>query len=154
MRFAQGFTLVELVTVIAVMSIIAAVAAPRFIGSDSFDTRGNRSILITSLRYAQKTAISQHRMVYVRVVSANQTLSLCYDPSCNSVLQDPVNVGNYQITFSSNVSLVASQPTLGFNLDGSPNPNVNASYTLTNRKNSAQTSVIQVEANTGYVHLL
>lgn len=154
MRLSSGFTLVELVTVIAVMAIMAATAAPRVIGSDSFDTRGNQGLLITSIRYAQKTAIAQHRMVYVNVDSVNRRLRLCYDPTCTSLLQDPVTVGNYQINFNSNVNLTASQTTMGFTIEGTPSPNVNINYTITNSKNLSQSSTIRVEANTGYVHLV
>ncbi len=154
MRHILGFTLVELVTVIAVMAIMAAVAAPRFIGSDSFDTRGNLGMVITSLRYAQKTAMAQHRVVYVQVDNTNKTISLCYTTTCSSLLQDPTGPGNYRLNLNSNVNLTASQTTLGFTVDGLPIPNANATYIVANRKNLSQSSTIQVEANTGYVHIL
>ena len=36
----QGFTLVELITIILVLSVIAALAVPRFVGRNAFDERG------------------------------------------------------------------------------------------------------------------
>jgi len=52
----SGFTVVELVAVIVIAGIIAAIAAPRFIGRDAFDARGAYGTLISSLRYAQKNS--------------------------------------------------------------------------------------------------
>ncbi len=150
----RGFTLVELVTVIAVMSILAAIAAPKFVASDTFDTRGSQGLILSSLRYAQKTAIAQHRTVYVQVNSVNKTISLCYSNSCGTLLQDPVSGGSFRINLNANVIVSPSQTTLGFSADGSPSPNVDATYIVTNKNSSRQTSTIKVEANTGYVHKL
>lgn len=150
----KGFTLVELVTVIAVMSVMAAIAAPRFIGADTFNARGNLGLVVSSLRYAQKTAIAQHRTVYVQVNTVSKTISLCYTSNCDTLLQDPASSGNYRLNFNSDVTVIPSQTTLGFTSEGVPTPNADATYIVTNSKNTTQTSTVKVEAGTGYVRKL
>lgn len=150
----KGFTLVELVTVIAVMAILAAMAAPKFIGSDTFTTRGDSGLILSTVRYAQKMALTQHKTVYVQVNTSTNTIRLCYSSSCDALLQDPVSGGNYSQAFDRNVQVSASQTTLGFLSDGTPSPSSGASYVITNKKNTAQSLTIKVEANSGYVHKL
>ena len=154
MRLHTGFTLVELVVVIALISIMAAVAAPRFANGDIFETRGDAGLLSSTLRYAQKTAIAQRRTVFaVHNAGANpHTVNLCFDAECNQVVISPETGAAYIFTVSKNVNVVASNDSLGFDALGRAWPNAAASYTVSNKKNAAQSVIIRVEADTGYVH--
>jgi MSHA pilin protein MshC len=53
-----GYTLIELVTVITILGIIAAIAGPRFFDTKPFNERGYADEVATSLRYSQKVAVS------------------------------------------------------------------------------------------------
>lgn len=148
----KGFTLIELVSVMAVMAILAAMAAPRMMGSDTFATRGDSGVILSGVRYAQKTAVTQHRTTYVRVNPVSNNLSLCYSATCDVFLQDPVSGGNFSVALDRNVQITATQTTLGFLPDGTPSPSSGADYVITNKKNTSQSHTIKVEPGSGYVH--
>jgi MSHA pilin protein MshC len=150
---AYGFTLVELVVVIALTGIMVAVAAPRFVGGDIFETRGDAGLLSSTLRYAQKTAIAQRKPVFVIHTNATpDVVKLCFDAACNQAVISPETAAAYVFTSSKNVDVSSSNAGLGFDGLGRAIPDQAASYTVVNRKNNSQTVTISVEANTGYIH--
>ncbi|MGP1716264.1 MAG: prepilin-type N-terminal cleavage/methylation domain-containing protein [Methylophilus sp.] len=150
----KGFTLVELVVVIALLAILAAVAAPRFASGDIFETRGDAGLLASSIRYAQKTAIAQRKIVYVIHTASPLPgkVSLCFDPGCNQAVINPETGGAYIFSVSKNVEVLPSNASLGFDSLGRAVPDIAASYKVINKKNFAQVVNILVEANTGYIH--
>jgi MSHA pilin protein MshC len=150
----RGFTLVELVVVIALLAILAAVAAPRFASSDIFETRGDAGLLASTIRYAQKTAIAQRRNVYA-IHSPSPLpgkVSLCFDPACSQAVINPETGAAYVFGFSRNVDMVPSNSSLGFDSLGRAVPDISASYLVSNRKIPTQNVTILIEANTGYIH--
>lgn len=153
MRQYHGFTLVELVVIIALTGVMIAVAVPKFANGDIFETRGDAGLLSSAVRYAQKTAIAQRRNVYVIHNNAlPDVVSLCFDTGCSQSVINPETAASYVWTSSKNVDVISSNATLGFDSLGRAVPNAAASYTVTNRKNNAQSVTIAIEANTGYVH--
>lgn len=72
----RGFSLVELVTVIALLGILAAVAVPRFSGTDAYEERAATDRLISALRYAQQQAMS--RLALVAVCDADDGVALAF----------------------------------------------------------------------------
>ena len=154
MHHSSGFTLVELVVVIALMAIMVAVATPRFASGDIFETRGDAGLLSSTLRYAQKTAIAQRKQVFVVHTDATpDVVNLCFDAACNQAVISPETGAAYVFTSSKNVNVDSSNASLGFDGLGRAIPaDQTASYTVVNRKNNTQTVTINVEANTGYIH--
>lgn len=69
-----GFTIVELIMVIVIAGILAAFAAPRFFDRNVFDSRGFYDQVVSTLRYAQKAAIAQHRLVCVTFPSTSRVV--------------------------------------------------------------------------------
>jgi prepilin-type N-terminal cleavage/methylation domain-containing protein len=55
----SGFTIIELVTVIILLGILATTALPKFTGSSSFEVYTYRTQLIAKLRLAQQRAMQQ-----------------------------------------------------------------------------------------------
>src|SRR3989442_3601982 len=63
----RGFTLAELVMTIVIIGILIAVTAPRFVSWKGFSSRGFYDEAQAVVRYAQKTAVSWRRPIYVCV---------------------------------------------------------------------------------------
>lgn len=72
--------MIELVAVIVLVGILAAVAAPRFIQNEVFDARTFTDQNLNMLRYAQKLAIAQNRPVFV--VMTTDRIALCFSAAC------------------------------------------------------------------------
>lgn len=128
----QGFTLVELITIMAIVGILAVAAIPRFVDSNAFQARGAADQVRAALRYGQKIAIAQHGNVSVTVSSAADT-------NCSAQLAG----NNINCLISNGVSL--TPVTVTFNSLGQPVPNVAVTVVV-------GTVSITVEAETGYVH--
>jgi MSHA pilin protein MshC len=54
----MGYTLIELVVVIAILSVMASVAGPRFFSQQTFSERGFADELAAALRFSQKVAVA------------------------------------------------------------------------------------------------
>jgi MSHA pilin protein MshC len=144
-RAARGFTIVELVVVIAIAGILAAFVAAR-LNTSSFDTEGFANETVAMIRYAQKVAIAQRRTVAVVFVSGlGGNIKLCYtDSTCASGVREPGTTALFQRTAKSTVNLTGANP-LTFNSLGKPN----AGQTVTVSGDVVRSIVI--EAETGYV---
>ena len=81
-RRQRGFTLVELIAVLVVAGLLAAVAMPRFFRQDSFDARSFADQNVSMLRYAQKLAIAQNRHVFVQLNGTR--IALCFNTACDA----------------------------------------------------------------------
>lgn len=82
-----GFTLVELVTVMVLIGILSAVGASRFFDNAVFEGREYADQAKAIIRYGQKLAIAQNRLVYVR--SDGNSFGLCFDAACSSRVPAP-----------------------------------------------------------------
>lgn len=74
-RPQTGFTLVELVVVLAVIGLLAVVAAPRFFGNSVFQERAYRDELASALRYARNLAVGSGCPVRVRLNATSYDLT-------------------------------------------------------------------------------
>jgi len=160
LRPAPGFTIVELVAVILILGILAAIVTPRFFGRDVFENRGFHDQVMAALRFAQKAAIAQHQFVCVNFPDS-RTVTLTTGPSnaCGTPLSDPA--GNAAYMVSSSQSAFASLPAaFSFDCLGRPRDVAGAAscsnaagILATNQTLQVQNSnAIVVEQETGYVH--
>jgi MSHA pilin protein MshC len=66
----RGFTLIELITCIIVLGLLAALAGPRFFDTQPFNQRGYVDELSAALRYAEGVAVASGCNVQVTVTLA------------------------------------------------------------------------------------
>lgn len=72
----SGFTLLELISIMVVLAVLAAVALPRLDSSATFRELQFHDDVVTVLRYAQKTAVSHRRLVCATIAPGSVTLSI------------------------------------------------------------------------------
>ena len=140
---SSGFTLIELVMVIVILSILSIVILPKFGDNSVFQARGFADQVLAALRYAQKSAIAQHQNVCVNLTATSLTLTID-NSACSTNLNLPDRQTNSLIA-PSGISLTTTATSLTFDALG--RANTSASLTV-----SGVTPSITVEAETGYVH--
>lgn len=140
---ARGFTLAELVVVIVVAAILAAIAIPQF-NQPEIDATWFHEQARSTVRYAQRTAVAQRRCVFVSVAPPN--LALFYgDASCAITGTPVVDLARgtaVAVAAPAGVGLAAAPNPFRFN--GLGQPSAAATVTVGGR-------TITVNAETGYV---
>jgi MSHA pilin protein MshC len=138
---ARGFTLTELVVVIAVASILAAIAIPQF-NQPEIDATWYHEQVRAGVRHAQRTAVAQRRQVFV-LVEGGPRLALCYADPCGAARVTELATGNpILLNAPSGVALSISASPLSFN--GLGRPSSGATLSVGGR-------TVTVNAETGYV---
>ncbi len=160
---AIGFTIVELIVVLSIVGVIALVAIPRFVGVDSFQSRGFYDRATSVVRQAHKTAIAQRRQVFV-VVTLDR-IAVCYDAGCTNRVSMSSEFG-FTASMESALGKCAndrtwlcagtpdgvSLPTVTRSFDGLGRPSAGAIIDVTSTIAGDPARQIVVEAETGYVH--
>lgn len=146
-RGTSGFTVVELVVVIGVVGLLAAIIAPRFVGPDAFASRGFSDEAINVVRFAHKTAIAWRRPIIVCVTATS--VSAAAAAGCGTPLTHPATGSPLTASAPGGVTLA---PTGDFSFDGLGRPSAATTIVLTSTIAGDPARQIVVEAETGYVH--
>ena len=143
----HGFTLIELIVVMIVIGILAVIVAPRFANRSDFDARGYFDGTLSVLRYAQKAAVAQRRMVCVSFGASAVTLTIAstFGGACNTPLTGPNGVAPYSLAAPTGISFTATPANFSFLPSGAASLGQNISVT------GLSGHSITVVAATGYV---
>lgn len=144
-QHCRGFTLIELVMTIVILSILAVVALPKLFDRGLFETHGYTRQVQSVLRYAQKLAIARHGYVCVAFTSTSVTLSSGASNACGTAM--PLPDGSSALTAPGSASFSAL-PT-DFYFDPAGRPSVGTQTLSIN----GTADTVTVEAESGYVHL-
>ncbi|WP_019027296.1 type II secretion system protein [Colwellia piezophila] len=119
----QGFTLIELVAVILLISILAVSVAPKFDGTAGYEAHAHRVQLIASLRLTQQRAMQQtdsttgycHELVFDNVQSRYGIPN-----RINCTPTNPVFPSDWQADATGHT--VDTSYDISFNVNGNSNP--------------------------------
>ena len=105
----RGFTMVELIVVMVIMGVLAAIGIPKILGNNFVSPMALRDQILTAMRYAQKTAVSHRRLVCATQPNVSSvTFSIAAAPgalSCGTALANNIDItvaGATPITYTDN----------------------------------------------------
>lgn len=156
----RGFTMIELITVLLLVGIMAFVALPRVDLLRGFDEIGYRDQVRATIEYARKSAVAQRRHVRITTAGNGMTVDISsLDPDTVAAwptvfaraLALPGSAGN-AVTPPSGGTLVASVSPLVFDPLGRPLNATTGAALAAAATFTVSGNVITVEAETGHVH--
>ncbi|MFC3123036.1 pilus assembly FimT family protein [Agaribacter flavus] len=169
----SGFTLVELVTVVLILSILSVYVVPRFLSTEGFAERSTQQRLLAALRALQTKAMHDTSSSFCYRMIFNTSSSPAYGPSvgryvsgtesasCGGMIATdaPENLALTQDEFSRlSLSLAASDSGVGvnyiqFDALGRPTTSAGTCNSFCQISLLGQTNTTVCIGSEGYIHV-
>jgi MSHA pilin protein MshC len=127
----RGFTVIELLVVMALSAVLAALAIPRLTDRTALQERGARDQLRTMIAHSRRIAMTQQREVCVLVNPAQVRAVYFTAGACQPAtpLRDPAGGGAYQLVMPPG-TVLGGAALLRFNSRGQPVPALDQTITV------------------------
>jgi len=146
---SRGYTTLQLVMVIVLLGLMAAVTLVRFPSYTTIQTEGLWGVFINDLRYTAMLAISENACYYMVIGTTSYSI---FDPGGNDITpSDETAVNPYTS------GAITTTGTIGFNGRGQPFSNSTCTTTLSANRTFAvntgapNTRTITIYPYTGYI---
>lgn len=138
----NGFSLVELITIIIILGVMATVGASKFFGQSTFKDSQYHQEILSAFRFAQKIAIASQNNITICLNSDSYDLYYSSANCSGTRVQHPSGQGDYR---ASNISTINPVQNYTYNASGRASSTGAYSFTVGGYN-------INVEQVTGYVH--
>jgi type II secretion system protein H len=148
----RGFTLIELIVVLLIMTIIAAVAVPMVSGTNAMQAQAAARMLMADLEYAQSLSVTTGSPITVQFNRTNNSYKLINNQS--QTVGHPISGKGYEVIYAQtsgatqvdvlSTTLAGDQVT--FDTLGAPTPDGAISVSA-----GSQTYVVSIAPVTGRV---
>ena len=149
----RGFTAIELILVIVILGILAAIAYPRFQGLPGIRVSAAAQAIAADIRYAQSQAIStayNYKVYFYAGTNSYSVYQKNRSSGAETIMSHPLKAGNYTVVVATDYPgvIIGGDYTVEFDYLGAPVTGGGGSVTVSGGGNSMTISVL---ANTGRV---
>lgn len=151
MKTAQGFTMVELIMVMVLVGVLAAIGMPSLVGDNSFAAATFGDEVASALRTAQKTAVARRRLVCATVDASSVTLRLATRPAADGcdIALEAMGAGTTATGVTASSHVLYFQPNGSITAGATRRETVRGAVVI--RLDGAERRRIAFEGSTGYV---
>lgn len=150
-----GFTMVELITVMVLLGVLAAIGVPRLMGDNTIGAAVFGDQVVSALRMAQKSAVARRRTVCVTTTTTTIDLRVraAVGPGACDTAMVGIENGQYD-SKDATITMAGVPATLRFQPDGTIVDANNLQFgalQFTIRMGTLDRRTIRLEGATGYV---